>query len=184
MIKNSKFKIKNSSRAFSLPEVIVTMFIFVIMMLVVTSVFATMIKARKQARDMQKRMENIRYAVELMAKNIRMSSVDSAGDNEIYIYNHSQGKCMHFQFVPGSPGKLFLREALGARETLLDCSSGTVIYSDLTELALEDISNVQFVYTQLGSSSLGRVTISMAMTGEQESAQTTVALRDYSSIRQ
>ena len=189
--KLGRIKMQNfnkNKKGFSLPEVIVAMFIFVLMMLVVTSVFATMVKTRKNARDMQQRVENVRYAMELMAKNIRMSSVDNlssgSADNEIYIYNYSQEKCMHFEFNTPS---VYMSEVSGQRNVLTDCSSAS--YGDATELALKNITDTQFVYyapkdssgNPIADSSLGRVTMAMR-TSTGESIQTTVSLRNYSRV--
>lgn len=163
-------------KAFSLPEVIVAMFIFVLMMLVVTSVFAVMVKTRKQARDMQQRMENVRYAVELMAKNIRMSRVDDVDALNLYIYNYSQGKCMHFKF---NNSNVEIEEAV--TESDQDCESFG--YSGSINLAEGDIDGGEFYFSKPGAdSSLGKVTILMKMAGGKENAQTTVSLRNYNQI--
>jgi Tfp pilus assembly protein PilV len=183
LIKNLKFKIENlrSKRAFSLPEVIVSMFIFVLMMLTVTSVFVVLVKMRKEAREMQRNMESIRYAVELMAKNIRMSRVDNSSegtDNKIFIYNNSQEKCMEFYF---SEPNIMMKEKLTASSD--NCSSidlGNGI--NLTNFDANQIEGLKFYYDKFESTSLGYVTISVQMTGTQESAQTTVALRNYTNL--
>ncbi len=169
--------LNKNKEAFSLPEVIVAMFIFVLMMLVVTSVFVTMVKTRKEARDMQQRMENVRYAMELMAKNIRMSRVDDVDDSNLYIYNYSQGKCMHFKF---GDSNVEMEEAVA--ESSQDC--GSFGYSGSVNLAEGDIDGGEFYFFKPGAdSSLGKVTILMKMMEGKENAQTTVALRNYSKIK-
>jgi len=190
-------------KGFSLPEVIISMFIFVLIMLVVVSVFVVMVNARKNAQDMQKKMENIRYAMDFMAKNIRMSSIDDSCSsiNQIYIYNYSQGKCMHFKLISSSSGnKIQVEETPSvAREDLVNagsnCSSNPIVYSTPTgsatlaysvpvDLATEGVDSIKFSCFLLGSNyTLGRVTISMQMSGGFYPVQTTVALRNsYSSV--
>lgn len=191
MIKNLKFKLKNSSKGLSLVELLVSMFIFVLIMLVITSVFIVMVKARKEAREMQKNMENLRSAIEFMAKNIRMSSVDypdagTVNAHAIYIYNHSQQKCMVFYFPGVATKSIKFAEVAGTREAMSDCSS--VSYEGLDKyLAIfgdvNPIQEVDFYYNQFATNStLGKVTISARMQGIQDSMQTTVSLRNYSSI--
>lgn len=182
---------KQKNKGFSLPEVMIAMFIFVLIMLVVTSVFVVMVKTRKNAQEMQKNMENIRYAIELMAKNIRMSDVDSpAGvQNELYIYNYSQEKCMHFKFDSGSKKILFgeiKSSGGGGRKNLPNCAGQSYSDKDLVVFNTSNnpVDKVLFDYApSTASSTLGRVTISIQMAGAQESAQTTVSLRNYSIIK-
>jgi len=183
-----RVKIMKKNKAFSLPEVIISMFIFVLIMLVVTSVFVTMVKTRKEAREAQRNMESIRYAVELMAKNIRMSRVDSpTGVNEtLYIFNNSQGKCLEFSFDDETKN-IKTREA-DYRDDCKTADFGNEYY--LTNFStLSPIENVKFFYVPYldsseGDTSLGHVTVSVKMVGVQESAQTSVALRNYSDIGQ
>lgn len=186
MNKNLKFKIKNSFRGFSLPEVIVSMFIFVLMMLTVTSVFVVMVKMRKEAREMQRNMESIRYAVELMAKNIRMSRVDSSSGttSDLFIYNNSQGKCMEFKL---DNDDIKMRELVTPSDRVCDdnffSGGNNIDFNNLTNFStLSPITGLKFYYNKFETTSLGYVTISVQMTGTQESAQTTVALRNYTNI--
>lgn len=175
-----------TKKGFSLIEVIMAMFIFVLMMLTVTSVFATMVKTRRKALSTQRNMEDIRYVMEFMAKNIRMSSVDGlSGLNKIYIYNYSQEKCMFFQFNSSDKKILFGETPQGSRIAYPDCSSNSISYPE-SELAFfgeaNKISKVIFYYEPFGDSSLGQVTILIGMEGQQENAQTTVSLRNYNEI--
>lgn len=172
-------KIQKNSRGFSLPELIVSMFIFVLIMLVVTSVFVVLVKTRKEAQEMQRDMENIRYALEFMAKNIRMSEIDGWNNSRIYIYNYSQEKCMHFNF---SDEKILFGEVSGDRKDLPDCQNPNPDYED-KDLVAAKIDNVMFDYQSPAASTLGRVTISVTMAGTKESAQTTVSLRNYNIIQ-
>lgn len=114
MLKNKKYKLKAKKKGFSFVELIVAVFIFVLVVTTSTEVFVKMIKNYKNAREIQRDLENAQYAMNLMAKTIRTSSVlscsgDGANFNNdcslvsgtitaINIFDYSRSKCMIYNF--------------------------------------------------------------------------------------
>src|SRR3989344_7344850 len=72
---------KISNKGFTLIELIVSMFIFSIIMTIVTSVFIQSLQMQRKAQNFQRVEENIRFVLESMAKEIRVSEIDSLSPN-------------------------------------------------------------------------------------------------------
>src|SRR3989338_5975303 len=81
---NSKLKIKNfhqrKSAGFTLVEMIVALGFFTVIMLVVISVLASVSGANEKARTMRVVIDNLNFAVENMARTLRVGSQYHCGD--------------------------------------------------------------------------------------------------------
>ncbi len=102
----------------SLIEILVTMFIFTLIMTSSIAAFSTFFKTRKTTREIQRGLEESRAALETMAKNIRMSSklaafnadgsamicspVTGCECTRIIMFNNTQKQCIVYEFS-GSP---------------------------------------------------------------------------------
>ena len=92
--------VKNS-KGFTLIELMVSIFVFSLVMTSATAVFAKVFRARQKSNAIQKNIEDTRYAMELMAKSLRMSSIISStspsqANGSILSYDYSQGKCIRY----------------------------------------------------------------------------------------
>jgi Tfp pilus assembly protein PilW len=186
-------KIKNKS-GFSFIEVLVATFIFVLIIVAVSMTFASLFGGYKGAKSIQKDLENAQYAMNLMAKSLRTSSIispDSVNNNatDVTIYNYSKlsGKCERFKF--DSVNKKIKygysnNAAVDSDKTL--CTSSTISNSSLTDMASDSINNAVFSITPSDGDSnpkiVGKVTISIEVKSGSDKAriQSTVSLRDYS----
>jgi len=78
---NMKINNKQKNRGFTLVEVLVATFIFTsIMMVSISSLLATM-SASKKARSLRIAMDNVNFAMESMARSIRMGNYYYCGDD-------------------------------------------------------------------------------------------------------
>ena len=98
--KFSPFSLLLSSKhsGFSLVEMIVSMAIAVDIMLAVVAAFAGMVKARNTIRNEQQDLENARNAMDVMAKNLRMSFDVSANGPMIAFYDNALSTCVAYKF--------------------------------------------------------------------------------------
>lgn len=105
-MKNTKTK-----KGFTLVEMLISVFIFVIVMTATVTVFVKQSSAHRYGRTVQKNLENAQFAFNFVAKTLRTSAV-AAGSygganeftahqstDEIYVYDFSQAACFHFYFV-------------------------------------------------------------------------------------
>jgi len=96
---------KTKMAGFSLLEMIIAVAIFVLVAVAVMSAYVGIFKAGKNAKTVQKNMENARGAMDIMAKTIRSGIIDgsSAQDNiELFVYDagsDTDGKCIKFSFA-------------------------------------------------------------------------------------
>lgn len=107
-------KSARNKRGISLIEILVTVFIFALIMTASVSSFSAFFKARKTTRELQRGLEESRAALETMAKNIRMSSKLTAYDESrnpkacdadagcdttrISMFNNTQKQCIVYEF--------------------------------------------------------------------------------------
>lgn len=77
-MKNIKSKIKNK-KGFTIIELLVAISIFVTMILSITEIFAKVNEGQRHAIAAQNIQESMRYAFEVIAKEIRMAKLDQSG---------------------------------------------------------------------------------------------------------
>jgi Tfp pilus assembly protein PilV len=174
-------------------EMIIAMFISVLIMVAVSAVFSRFLLSYRSAKGIQRDLEGAQYSMDLLAKNLRTSSVVSSGTNEIKFYNYSGPSCIDYKVIQN---KL---QMASATDNSNDQTDKKVWCRDLPLSNFSDINgptvnnlNFSVTLTSLGSTNtIGRVTISMEIcsnascSGSQNDKariQTTVSLRDYSVI--
>lgn len=181
--KNMRIK-KTKLKAFSLVELIVAMSIFFLVVSASTSVFVTVISARKKVKNVQINLEDARYALELMAKNIRMSTNVSLNSGVIYMLNNSQNKCVSYKF---DSIQRTIKEDVFSFSAPAECSvAGN--YLSYNPIVFGEVNSLKFDVVPSSASpskKVGKVTVSVEITAGNDSnadtvkIQTTVSLRDY-----
>lgn len=179
-------------RGFTLIEVLVSLFVFLIIMTAVTNTFTSGFFSYKNTKIAQKNVENAQFALNLMAKELRTSTIVSSSVTMVRFYDYSQNMCLEYQIVGGEL-KVTKREPDNTSPTPVnpdnDCGNNAG-YSSLasvvkTEMNGGEVTGSLRVIPSDPTSSpkkVGKVTISLQI---QESAnqiariQTTVSLRDY-----
>lgn len=177
----AKNKPKNKKLAgFSLLEMIIAIFIFSLVITAAVSVFVASYNAQRKAKEIQLGVEDSRGAIEIMAKNIRMGTIDGTDGikKEIAFYNYSQGKCIKYAF---ENGKIMTGELSGSRLENLDCSSISTPWNLIADSIVDDLNfNItESKYSETEDSIVGKVTISIKIIDSKEPIQTTISLRDY-----
>lgn len=192
ILSSSFYRSRENKQGFTLLELLISVFIFSLVMIAVVSLFVRFVTFQKRSRGIQQNMEDTRYAMELMAKTLRTSSVVScnnftraicnARESSIEIYDYSQNKCIRFYSQNN-------RIRMGSTATdRANCNSGATMAS--TDLVDNFVRNLDFraTKTDTASSQVGKVTISVKVcsttscTGaenDQANLETTVSLRDY-----
>lgn len=189
-------KIKNNNiqtkKGFTLVEALVAVFVFSLVMISVVSIFSKFVVVQKRSRAVQQNMEDAKYAMELMSKTIRTSSVVScngaatcpATTNKIEIYDYSQGMCIVYSFSGGKIQSGSANPATAGDKN--SCSFGSIA---LNPIVGNTINQMNFGVDQtVSGTKIGKVTISMTICSDSGcggtvndlvNIQTTVSLRDY-----
>jgi len=170
---------KTKHSGFSLIEVLMATFVFAVIMIGVSGAFSSSFFSYKNTKAVQNDLEQAEYAMNLMAKTIRTSSViipaSSSNVATIVIYDYSQTKCIAYQFVGSS---------LNSASTVMADKSTCISLASAGTLSnmIGNVTNVSFSVTPSALGTIGRVTISMEVGSVKDKArlQTTVSLRDYS----
>ncbi|EKE21727.1 MAG: hypothetical protein ACD_7C00144G0003 [uncultured bacterium] len=190
-------KLKVSSRyGFTLVEVIISMGIFVVVMAGSSGVFASAFKSYKGAKNVNENLKNAQFAMNLMSKTFRTSSVVSSSATSIVIFDYSRATraCIRYRFDSNS-----LKESrynvIGADSTAKIAACNVV--SPATFNTFESVmtsGSVQGSFaatdsagndTTGASTRVGKVTVRMKITNNTGGAsseaiiQSTSSLRDY-----
>ena len=180
----------SKKQGFTLIEVIVAMFIFSLMMVAISGVFVSFIKANRHARAVQQDMEDAEYAMNIIAKTLRTSSIVTIGATRetIEIYDYSQGRCFGYSFNAGN-----LRVRSVAPTTANDPSTCAANLAALPPTAYQNLTNsgnvllsesgfVRKVETTKSPDAVGSITILITIqeagTTDKARVQTTVSLHD------
>jgi prepilin-type N-terminal cleavage/methylation domain-containing protein len=182
-------KISNKKlKGFSLVEMILVVAISSIIALAVSQTFLSGAKSFEKSKGAQRNLEEGRSAMEMMAKNIRMSKfAGSADSSSILFLNTYDGSCISYQFDSGAKKLQVATDCAvtteeGVATECGACSNYSVLVSDVTGNFDIDVTNRT---TSLYS--IGKATMSMtvgASTGSAQTLQTSVSFRDYEDILQ
>lgn len=184
-IKNKNLIKQNKNYpGFSLLEMMISMFIFVLTIITAVSIFSNVSFTRKNSREIQRNMEDARTALDLMAKNMRMSiGLVDDGDQRIYMFNTSQNSCVSYMFSGGrlQMSQVFPTSSLSEDQKCLPANVSYVNYQDIIQ------SNVSGSFIIIPTSittpkTVGKATIVLAIDGV--NIQTSVSFRDYNNIVQ
>lgn len=182
-----------NKKGFSLVESLVTIFIFVLIILVSIGAFVSLNIYRKRAKDMQAKMETARTVMEMMAKKIRVST-NVAYENDIaaktsklwaVYYPNNNPYCMYYEFDFSDPKNLVLYSAERNYQDPDNCrNSGIDLPENNFKKVLASGLKGKFfaIKTDKSTSTIGRATISIELEGS--FLQTTAAFRDYRGIIQ
>jgi len=196
--------IQKNKKGVTLVEVLVTTFMFVIIVGAVSHLFAGAIDAKRNVSAVQSDYEKAQLALNLVAKVLRTSTVVGINENipptsnsvhnaiSIQIFDYSQEKCLSFRFDTTAYKLQLAEDANGASE-IGDCdgtASGVLgttpsfsTYRDLADTHVEGFFDV--TKTDVANNTTGKVTIALqakpGTNNDRDVArmQTTVSLRDY-----
>jgi len=183
-------RIKNKkTNGFSLIEVIIAMFIFVVVATAVSAIFGKIILAYKNTRTTQKNLENAQFAMNQMAKTVRTSSVISCNPNcsvnanIIRVYDYSQQKCIVYAF-DGSHNLVYSYKNVLIVDKDTGCVTGDYAGFSSGNAISGTVNAGNFAVTlPVDAVQTGRVTISMKVCADSAclspaTIQTTVSLRN------
>jgi len=193
---------QKKKKGFSFLEVMISIFIFILMMTTISMAFANLFNNYKKAKVIQRNLEDAQFAMNSMAKALRVSSViipSSSGTvSSMKFFNYSDSSCASYRFQDNSlqvASDVYsgTDSTLEAKKTWCEDEADLSDYSNLTSSFINGII-FDVVPSSQGTAStpsvMGKVTILMevcASSGCPESQdkvriQTSVSLRDYSTI--
>lgn len=165
-------------KGFTLIELLVAMAVFSLVMTVAARAFVAGFGTYRNARIMQKNLEAVQFVMNTMAKELRTSTIKSTTPGPgIIFYDHSQGRCIRYEFPAGaiSGGSADMADHTGCTGAFLPSMS--TLTADATVNA-----NYEFVdSTPPPAQRIGRFKLVIILTQGPITArvQTTVSLRDY-----
>ena len=180
------WRISKQPEGFTLIEVLVSLFAFLIIMTAVTNTFISGFSSYKNTKAAQKDVENAQFAMNSIAKELRTSTVVSSTATTVRFYDYSQGRCIEYQLDAGEL-KVSKRAPLDIALVPTDCtSSGYPLPTALIKSGMPGGSvtgRFRVVPSASSPSVVGKVTLSLQIqegSSDMARIQTTVSLRDYS----
>lgn len=188
---------KKSYRGLTLIEVIVSLFIFSLMMVAVSQIFAKAFSGYRNTRATQRDVENAQYALNLLSKELRTSTVVAPltgtfplTSSSVKFYDHSQGRCFYYRIVGAPTNALQVASALSSDPT--DCTTRnvgtpTTITTGTVAGSFRVTPSCSSVVSPgcTGAKRAGKVTISLDISEDathRAQIQTTASLRDFGNI--
>jgi len=189
-------------KGFSLLEVMISIFIFSIMMVSVSMTFASLFKNYKNTKKIQQNLENAQFAMNTMAKSLRTSSITpvvSGNVQTVRFFNYSAASenCVAYSFNSGTRSlrisSATIDPAQPTSTKISQCGSAPLTaHPDIISGTVDSV-NFNVTVSSAGPTppkAMGKVTISMkvcasaACPASQDKAtiQSSVSLRDYSAI--
>lgn len=185
---------------FTLIEAVVALFVFLIIMLSLSSTFTQSFSGYKNTRAVQKDVENAQFALNLMAKELRTSTIVSSGGTKkiVKFYDHSQSICFEYkidedndELTVSQTGVIDEGDDPSSFDPITACSGGgfsspqSLVKIENTGGKLEGNFVIVPSDKNVVPKKLGKITISLQISeGPKHTAnvQTTSALRDYGYI--
>ncbi len=169
--------------AFSMVELMISIFILSLITLTSVAVFANIVWARKNSLKISNDIETGREAIQIMAKNIRMSSNLDGNTSTIYFFSEPTMQCISYKFDTNAK---ILKSALRTRPdaTDEDCSPGHIgaySYNAITSTSMKAVGSFIVKKTDTAAKVVGSVTVVM-MVDEKYSLQTTISIRNFQGI--
>jgi prepilin-type N-terminal cleavage/methylation domain-containing protein len=185
---SKKQKTKNNFQAgFTLVEVMVAMFIFVLIMTMVSSSFGGFLKKYAGSKRAQKATETAQFVMTTMAKTLRTSSnvsiVSDAIKTEIRLFDNSNQTCVVYRYNKAAKQ---MKYGSAPASDPTSCGSATItVDSDLNSPGT--ITGFSATGTDLDSvSDSGKITISFKIQEDAAdtatSIQSTVSVRNYKKV--
>ena len=173
---------RKNQKGFSLIEVMVSLFIFSLVMIAASQIFTRAFAGHRYARNLQRDIENAQYLSGILSKELRTSTiVDPNGFTQnsqlVQFYEHSQGLCIQYR-INASTNALEVAKQNSAGPSA--CNGASL--NNFTVVSSGTITG-GFDVTPSSASprTVGRVTLSLRIQEGEHSAsiQSTVSLRDY-----
>ena len=180
---NGKIKVY---KGFTLLEVIVSIFIFVMMMVGVTAIFAKTIKAYKNAKNIQRNLESDQFAMNQIAKTLRTSTIAwSYSDYRIKVWDYSRTsyECIEYGYYADDD-----TITMGSTDSAADADACQGASISNNSIMVSNVNSARFYIVPSSESpnTVGRVTVVFEICADSDCEeagktriQTTVSLRDY-----
>jgi prepilin-type N-terminal cleavage/methylation domain-containing protein len=192
-IKEVKKKNFPSSRGFTLIELVVSIGIFIIITGASSAAFAAIFGAYKGAKNLNANLENAQFAMNLISKTLRTSTIlsptsDDSDIDMIQVFDFSQNKCFEYSFTGGN---LLMKGVAGDSAAAPDY--GCNFSGSSVAMTSGVVDGSFFVVLSKGddgedgpiSEKVGRITTAMEISNgggnykKVVNLQSTVSLRDY-----
>lgn len=150
-------------RGFSLIETLIAIFVFSLAMAMVVGAFSSFYKTYVNSKKIQRDVESAQYAMNLMAKTLRTSSVVAVNASPMTaattfdFYDYSQSSCIRYTYDP--VGKILRSGTQTGVASPAACNYPSISPTTFTG----SIVNPSVIATPTAGAVLGKVTVSLSV---------------------
>lgn len=179
--KNHKILLR-PRQGFTLIEILVALFIFTLLMVTTSQIFASAFSGYQATRAIQRDVENAQFAIGILVKELRTSSIVSGSATRTYVqfFDYSQNRCFHYRISNGA-----LEVSRVSVSDRAACNSRNFSSSPFTAVTTGTVTGFfRATPSTTTGPEVGKVTVSLDI---QEGVhhvqiQTSASLRDYGYI--
>ncbi len=173
---------KKKRKGFSLVEVIISLFIFTIIMIAASQIFAQTFAGYRYTRNLQRDIENAQFIMAILSKELRTSTIVepdgvSNAASSVQFFDHSQQRCIKYRITGG-----VVEVASQSVASANVCNSTNFSAGNYAVISTGTVTG-SFDITQSDDSPrrVGKVTMALLIKEgvHEASIQTSVSLRDY-----
>ncbi len=173
---------KKNSKGFTLIETLIAVLLFSLLSVMVSGVFSSFLKNYTESKKTLQGVEGGQFAMNLMAKTIRVSDVKAEGTNILQVYDFSQAKCLKYSW--DSVGKKMQASySTEAGQGTVDKCAFTSM-GGAQDLTAADVQSASFKVVPSTPTTLGFVIIALTIKDDTQTSapmqiQMAVSLRNY-----
>lgn len=177
--KNHKILLQ-SRQGFALIEILVSLFIFTLLMVTTSQVFASAFSGYQATRAIQRDVENAQFAISILVKQLRTSSIVSGSATRstyVQFFDYSQNRCFHYRISNGA-----LETSQISVSDRAACYSLNFLSATFSAVTTGTVSGFfQATPSNPAGPEVGKVTISLDIQEgiHHVQIQTSTSLRDY-----
>ena len=171
-IKNKNKSSLKTRKGFSLLETLIAVSLFSLLTVMVSGVFASFLKSYAESKKTLQDVEEVQFAMNLMAKTIRTSDVKLESANVLKVYDYSQSKCLKYSFASNKMQVNYSSET--GQGEVDKCVFAAASMSGLQDLTTANVTSASFKVVPSTSATLGFVNVALTV---EEVTQTTAPMK-------
>jgi type II secretory pathway pseudopilin PulG len=183
---------KKNLRAFTFLELLFAVFIFSLLMVAASGIFAQAFGGYREAKQIQEDVENAQFLLDQMAKELRTSTIvkiNTSGSytQSVQYYDYSQSRCLLYRLSGGTLYKAaYNPNRPDPDQAVAACDSHNFPVGALEAVSTGTVNGTFYIVTSNNSpQQIGRITIGLTISRDPSHTahiQSSVALRDFGYI--
>ncbi len=150
----------STKKGFTLVETLIAIFVFSLVTVMISGVFASFLKNYAESRKTLHDVEDGQFAMNLIAKTLRTSDVKVESASVLKVYDFSQAKCLKYSFAGSKIQVNYSTEPAG-KGSVANCTFPSMVGAK--DLTAASVTNVYFNVKPSDTSAFGFVVVALTI---------------------